>query len=280
MARPERNNVDYFPFYCDEGQKMFYIEKKYGNDGFATFIKILRELAKKDFHYLNLNEKSSKMFLAAKCNVSEETLVSIINDLCELGKFDKDLWSLNIIWCQDFIDSIQDAYGKRNNKCITLDGLRTLLSSLGVKLPSKLPIKVADKPQSIVEYSIEEESKEKETSDESDSKPKKFNFKNSLIEYGFNESLVDDWMKVRKTKKATNTETAFNLFINEIEKRDCNLNEIMAYIVAKSWKGFSWDWIDNERKSFAGGEKKSNLEVLSEAYFDTSLEDKYKAMGD
>jgi hypothetical protein len=157
MARPERNSVDYFPFYCDEGQKMFYIEKKYGNDGFSTFIKILRELAKKEFHYLNLNEKSSKMFLAAKCNVSEETLVSIINDLCELGKFDKDLWSVNIIWCQDFIDSIQDAYGKRNNKCITFDGLRTLLTSLGVKLPSKLSLKVADKPQSIVEYSIEEQ---------------------------------------------------------------------------------------------------------------------------
>jgi len=39
-------------------------------------------------------------------------------------------------------------------------------------------------------------------------------------------------------------------------------------------------WKNNERKNFTGGEKKSNLEVLSEAYFDTSLEDKYKAMGD
>ena len=27
MARPERNTVDYFPFMCDEGKKMFYIEK-------------------------------------------------------------------------------------------------------------------------------------------------------------------------------------------------------------------------------------------------------------
>jgi hypothetical protein len=39
-------------------------------------------------------------------------------------------------------------------------------------------------------------------------------------------------------------------------------------------------WKNNERKNFTGGAKKSNLEVLSEAYFDTSLEDKYKAMGD
>ena len=46
MARPERNNVDYFPFYCEDGNKMFYLEETYGNDGFATFIKLLRELAK------------------------------------------------------------------------------------------------------------------------------------------------------------------------------------------------------------------------------------------
>lgn len=33
MARPQRNNVDYFPFFCKEGKSMFYIEQKYGNDG-------------------------------------------------------------------------------------------------------------------------------------------------------------------------------------------------------------------------------------------------------
>ena len=38
MARPERNSVDYFPFLCEEGNKMFYLEETYGNDGFATFV--------------------------------------------------------------------------------------------------------------------------------------------------------------------------------------------------------------------------------------------------
>ena len=49
MARPERNNIDYFPFYCEDGKKMFFLEETYGNDGFAVFIKLLRELAKTDF---------------------------------------------------------------------------------------------------------------------------------------------------------------------------------------------------------------------------------------
>lgn len=138
MARPERNSVDYFPFFCEEGNKMFVLEATYGNDGFATFVKLLRELAKTDYHYLNLSKQSTLMYLSAKCKVSKEVLEAIINDLVDLGKFDHDLWTSNrIIWCQDFIDSIQDAYLKRNNKCLNYDGLLTLLDGLGVRKLSK-----------------------------------------------------------------------------------------------------------------------------------------------
>lgn len=154
MARPERNNVDYFPFYCEDGNKMFYIEETYGNDGFATFIKLLRELAKTNHHYLDLSKHTTLMFLSAKCKVSKETLLSIIKDLVELNKFDATLWSENnIIWCQDFIDSIQDAYSKRNNKCITYDGLLLLLCSLGVRKPIKSKTTVSVNTQSKEEYS-------------------------------------------------------------------------------------------------------------------------------
>ena len=117
MARPERNNVDYFPFMCEDGNKMFYIEETYGNDGFATFVKLLSELAKTNYHFLDLSKPTTLMFLSAKCKVSKETLLSIINDLVDLGKFDATLWNENkVIWCQDFIDSIEDAYIRRNKK--------------------------------------------------------------------------------------------------------------------------------------------------------------------
>lgn len=160
MARPERNNVDYFPFICEEGNKMFYIEETYGNDGFATFVKILRELAKSNYHYLDVSKITTQMYLSAKCKISKETLLLIISDLVDLGKFDKLLWNENkIIWCQDFIDSIQDAYFKRKNKCITYDGLLLLLQGLGVRKLSKSRNTVPDNTQSIVEDSIEEESK-------------------------------------------------------------------------------------------------------------------------
>jgi hypothetical protein len=75
-----------------------------------------------------------------------------------------------------------------------------------------------------------------------------FNFKKSLINFGFDENLVSEWLQVRKNKKATNTETSFKKFISEIEKRNCNLNEILEIIVSNSWSGFSWAWIDNLKK--------------------------------
>ena len=159
MARPERNNVDYFPFYCEEGKKMYYLEETYGNDGFAVFLKILRELAKTDYHFLDISKKTTLMFLSVKCKVSKEILLSIINDLVELDKFDFDLWTEHkVIWCKDFIDSIQDAYSKRKNNCITKEGLLRHLQGLEVLKPSKLPLKGGGNPQSIEEYTKEEKS--------------------------------------------------------------------------------------------------------------------------
>lgn len=129
MARPERNNVDYFPFLCKEGKAMYSIERKYGNDGYATWIKILRELAVADFHYIDLADDEQLIFLSAKCKVDETVLINIIDDLCRLKQFDKEFWQNNkILFSQKFIESIQDAYKKRVNQCITRDDLLKIIN--------------------------------------------------------------------------------------------------------------------------------------------------------
>lgn len=83
-------------------------------------------------------------------------------------------------------------------------------------------------------------------------KNKRFNFKQELIIYGFNEQLVNDWLVVRKTKKASNTETAFKGFVKEIERRSCNINEVLLKCVECSWSGFKWEWLDNLNRSQNG----------------------------
>lgn len=72
-----------------------------------------------------------------------------------------------------------------------------------------------------------------------------FDFKKSLIDYGFNLDLVNDWLKVRKTKKATNTQTAYNEFVNQVEKSNIDKNEILKLCVSKDWRGFNVKWLEN-----------------------------------
>lgn len=161
MARPERHNVDYFPFLCKEGKALFYIESTYGNDGFSTWIKILRQLAVTNFHYLNLNSKADLMFLSSKCKVSESILKNIINDLCELGEFDKELWeNCKVVWSDKFIESIQDAYTKRNSICMNKLSLSSHLLCLGIIKPSEKDVLCNINPQTILKDNIEDKTKE------------------------------------------------------------------------------------------------------------------------
>lgn len=160
MARPERTTVDYFPFLCKEGKAMYYIENKYGNDGYATWVKILRELAVTSNHYLHL-DNLQLMYLSTKCRISEEKLEMIISDLCKLGEFTEELWSeARVIWSEKFIEHIKDAYKKRNNKCITLSGLRTLLLDYGILKHGNSILEASGNTQSKVKKIKEKKSKE------------------------------------------------------------------------------------------------------------------------
>lgn len=165
MARPSRNNIDYFPHECVHGRKMFVIESKYGNDGYAVWFKLLERLGDTDNHYLNLSDETELMYLASLMKVDENKFKNILNDLAKLGAIDKELYEENkIIWSQKFYESIQDAYNKRNNKCLDRNSLVLLLISLGIRKPNKSSSKPSKSTQSsdINPQRIEEDIKEEE----------------------------------------------------------------------------------------------------------------------
>jgi hypothetical protein len=78
----------------------------------------------------------------------------------------------------------------------------------------------------------------------------KFNFRKKLLDYGFHEKLVNDWILIRKNKKATDTETIFNKFIKEIEKATEDKNIILEFIIGKDWKSFEYQWLLNPQSDF------------------------------
>jgi hypothetical protein len=74
-----------------------------------------------------------------------------------------------------------------------------------------------------------------------------FNFYDSMVSFGFEEQLVKDWIQVRKVKKATNTETAFNGFIREVNKNENSPNFILKNCVERNWSGFKSEWLPKEQ---------------------------------
>jgi hypothetical protein len=91
------------------------------------------------------------------------------------------------------------------------------------------------------------ENKEKE--DNKLSSKKKFNFKQALIDIGIDENVANEWMEVRKNKKATNSQTAFNAIKKQIELSGASANECITLAVEHSWSGFKVEWYSSERDS-------------------------------
>ena len=92
-----------------------------------------------------------------------------------------------------------------------------------------------------------------------DIKDKPFNFSVSLINYGFKRELVKEWLLVRKNKRLTNTQTAFDKFIKQIEKTKLDKNLILEKCIEKSWGGFESSWIENVSKENQIKDKSNNF---------------------
>lgn len=138
MARPERNNVDYFPHPVNHGKKMFYLRQRFGNDGYAVWFVLLEQLGKADYHYLNLQDPIQLMYLTAECMVSEPVLLGVVDILVQFGSFDKELWkSSKVIFSNEFVESVEDAYTRRSNQIITRGQLLIHLQGLGIHKPNK-----------------------------------------------------------------------------------------------------------------------------------------------
>ncbi len=113
MARPRKQEVDYFPHYCDHGKVLFILENRFKNDGYAVFYKLEELLAKTEGHCYDCSSLENWEYLLSKMGTTEETVVAIIEKLVSMKVIDPDLWAEKRLWMQTFVDSIADAYSRR-----------------------------------------------------------------------------------------------------------------------------------------------------------------------
>jgi hypothetical protein len=181
MARPERHDVDYFPFFVKRGKTLNILQSKYGLEGIGFFTNLLRFLSSTPDHYYCIKEEYDKLNFFAEIGIdNEEKGISMLELMVKTAKFDKDLWENHkVIASEAFLKSLEPAYEKRNNQVITIEAIRERFESGGINPVSggvnaeesdKSEVSGVDNPQSKVKKSKVKKSKEKI---DSNSEPKK-----------------------------------------------------------------------------------------------------------
>lgn len=89
----------------------------------------------------------------------------------------------------------------------------------------------------------------KETSPQGSAAPPPFNFRQAMLSAGFAADLTEDWLRIRKTKKAVNSERAFKIFLEQVQRTGQDKNTILALVVQKQWKGFEASWVHSAQQS-------------------------------
>lgn len=122
MARPERHDADYFPFYVKDGKTLFILESKYGLQGVGFFTNLMRFLTRQTDHHINIADESDRIYFFAQIKCPEDIGMDMINLMVKTGKINKELWTkYKIIASEDLLKSLEPAYKNRNNKIISID---------------------------------------------------------------------------------------------------------------------------------------------------------------
>jgi hypothetical protein len=133
VARPERHDVDYFPFIVKRGKTLNILQSKFGLEGIGFFTNLLRFLGTTPDHYYCIKEEYDRLNFFSEIGMhDEEKGIAIIELMVMTGKLDKQLWEeYKVIACEAFLDSLEDAYKRRTNKIITIAEIREIFQKGG-----------------------------------------------------------------------------------------------------------------------------------------------------
>jgi len=119
MGRPRKQTVDQFLHDVHHGKTIKILEKKWQNDGYAFWFKLLENLCNAPGHYLCFDKEHEDewQFFLDDALVDEDTGSSILDLLAKMDTIDEDLWTeKRIIWSQNLVDRITPVYKKRSEQ--------------------------------------------------------------------------------------------------------------------------------------------------------------------
>lgn len=180
----------------------------------------------------------SNRLICAYLNISEKSLIKYRNNLKQAGLIDFESGK---------------ALKQNTNYCIISSSSGSSSgSSLGSSLGSSSGSSLVENRSDNIKHKLNKTKQdfllEKETKE-------KFSFRESLLDLSADEKLVDDWLLIRKNKKATNSETAFSMFFNEFKASKRPIDEVLKICIERDWKGFKAEWLKNKENNGTGAKK-------------------------
>lgn len=246
MARPQKNNCDYFPHDNDMRNhvKVRAIRNKFTN-GYAIWSMLLEYLTGSDGNTFEKTPLQMEL-LSGDFGVSVTEISDVVDYCIRLEMlFEKDGW----IYSESLNERLSPVYEKRGkSKQLSAKQKRENGKFAGNNADNTV-VSVTETPQIKLNKIEVNEIENNITAEPSEKPQKKYSdsdFKKELLQLGVTEEVASDWMQVRKKARAVNTETAMKKIKSELAKCKLTPNEAIKTAVEKSWRGFENQWIENE----------------------------------
>jgi hypothetical protein len=182
MARPQKNNLDYFSHDKDmrNDLKIKALRRKFSHKGYSIYVMMLEHLSDCEYLQFEWSELNIEL-LTPDFDIDATDLVEIINYCIKLNLFQVEE---GILFSQKFYDRNQDVLGTRK-------GFSLLNSPLSVLKRNKSTDNVVNQELTIVnrelihkeKESIVEESKQKESTEQNNKVEERTEHQTKLEEY-------------------------------------------------------------------------------------------------
>lgn len=177
------------------------------------------------------------------CSILKEGKTAIYNVIDEL----KEYGYCNVVMCRDELGRISGCdYTFFEEPQIELQQTDKPYT----ENPDTVKPDMDNTPQ-LNTYSIKDTTNKVLKESKDSSLQKKFNFKQALLDLGVCENVANDFLLVRKNKKATNSETAFKRLKTEIAQSGLSANDCITISVENDWKGFKVEWIQKQNRKYS-----------------------------
>lgn len=203
----------------------------------------------------------TQKYLADKCKCSKRTIIRILQELVSKGYIKKLEKNINGVTFYDY----KAACCECHPQCQIVTGVVTTSHPdniidntnkekyISIDIYKKKAEKIEENPAPELQPEAGK-SKEKEKGC-AEKEKKAFSFYEALISEGVSSQTASDWMLIRSKKRAVNTVTAFKAIkkqLNLAKESGVEAEECISMAVIKSWAGFEYQWLVNEKAKCNG----------------------------